>query len=274
MFGTCNRDWDDFVVASRIAHFHSSGNADAANVGNPARAYNVTAVGRYDAATNTMTQESGYLNPSTGVEKPEIVAPGANVELAAGWVRSGSSISAPIAAGFAADMMSVAPFFRNAPQAIRAYLIAGAHNVNGGVGLAGTNGAKDGAGRIDFLDTYYYRSGKIWTGGNDAYFVNNKITETTQLTAGQHYTIAIAWLADGQYAYDQTVAGSGSTLDMRMKLTLSKGLISYVAYQSKNNFQLLDVVAPSSGTWTVTIERTFDANVGPLNLALTVGQHQ
>jgi hypothetical protein len=60
---------------------------------------------------------------------------------------------------------------------------------------------------------------------------------------------------------------------MRMKLTLSKGTTNFVAYEAKNNFQLLDVVAPSAGTWTITIERTFNSGDGGVDLALTVGKH-
>jgi hypothetical protein len=265
----CEAEWDDFIVASRIAHFHSAGNDPTAFVGLPGNTYNAIAVGGFDPADNTLWDNSTYNNPPTGVEKPEIIAPGANVPLAAGWTRYGTSIAAPIAAGFAADMMSGTAFFQNNPQAIKAYLIAGAQNADGAAGFHQSAGSKDGAGRINYLDTYYYRSGKIWfNGGNNAWFgTSNKITEYTTLEKGGHYTIAIAWLADGAYAKDH------KALNMKMKLTLSKGSQKYVAYESKNNFQLLDIVAPSAGKWTITIERTFNSGNGGVDLALTVGKH-
>lgn len=278
VFSTCSREWDEFIVSSRIAHFASAGNSWTEYVGFPGRSYNVTAVGQYEQFANgspdDMTLGSSYFNPSTGVEKPEILGPGVNVQMDGSWWVNGTSAATPIVAGFAADMMSGSAFFKNQPQAIRAYLIAGAHNVEGAAGMSPSAAAGDGAGRVDYLNSYYYRSGEVWAGGgNDAFFVNNKITRTVTLTAGKRYTAAIAWLADGGYAYTQTQAGSTSTLHMRLKLTLARNGVSYSSYEPKNNFQLVDFTAPSSGTWTITIERMFDANVGGVDLALTVGEH-
>jgi len=33
------------------------------------------------------------------------------------------------------------------------------------------------------------------------------------------------------------------------------------------------VVAPESGQWDVTVERTFNSGVGGVDLALTIGKH-
>lgn len=275
----CNAEFDDYIRSSRIAHFHSSGNADANYVGSPARAYNVIGVGNYNHVTGTMTAQSGYLNPSTMVEKPEIVAPGTGVTAAPGWTRTGSSISSPMAAGFAADMMSGSSFFRNQPQAIKAYLIAGAHNARSGSGFVFGNGARDGAGRVDYLDTYFYRWGKVWNGDNDAYFdANEKIFESRSLTAGKHYTVAISWLASGNWGFANSLGLPGLTepLDQKMKLTVSRlGVATYTGYVSRNNFQLVDFTVPAGGTgvWTITIERMYNAGAGDVNLALTVGEH-
>lgn len=270
----CEQEWDDFVTTSRIAHFHSAGNNPSVVVGFPASAYNVIAVGGYNPSNDTFwaddaTHGSAHLNPTSGVEKPEILAPGANIPLDTGWTRSGTSIAAPLAAGFAADMMSGSAFFQNNPQAIKAYLIAGAHNMVGDAGFESGAGSRDGAGRIDYLDSYFYRWGKIWAnGGNGAWFGSTeKIVETVTLDKGRHYTVAIAWLADGAYAKDH------QALNMTMKLTLSKGTRKYEAYRPKNNFQLLDLVAPEGGNWTVTITRVYNSGDGGVNLALTVGEH-
>lgn len=277
--GMCNGEFDDYIRASRIAHFHSSGNANADYVMSPGRAYNGIAVGNYDHIADSISLESGYKNPSTGVEKPEIIAPGTGITAAPGWTRSGTSIASPMAAGFVADMMSGSAFFLNQPQAIKAYLIAGAHNVLGGSGFGALSSTRDGAGRMDYLDSYFYRWGKTWNGGNDDHFnAQEKIVETRTLTAGKHYTIAIAWLASGNWAAYSTADApgyAGPPLNMQMKLTVSRGAVVKTSAITSNNFQLVDLTVPADGggNWTITIERTYNAGIGGLDLALTVGEH-
>lgn len=279
VLGVCNGEFDDYIVASRIAHFHSSGNENGNYVGSPARAYNVIGVGNYEHVFDVMLAESGFLNPSTGVEKPEIVAPGTGIVAAANWARTGSSISSPMAAGFAANMMSGSAFFRNQPQAIKAYLIAGAHNVYSGPGFVGSNGSRDGAGRLDYLDTWFYRWGKVWNGNNESHFnAQNKIVETYTMYSGKRYTIAISWLANGSWAYlnSEGLPGLDEPLNMKMKLSVSRaGFPTWTSYVENNNFQLVDFTVPpgGAGLWTITIERTHNAGVGGLALALTVGEH-
>lgn len=296
IMGTCLRDWDNFIVASRIAHFGASGNAGNSFVGHPGRAFNVMAVGNWDSSTGLVNvgdgstlSGSGYRNPTYGIEKPEVLAPGTGIVLdRLGWTVNGSSASAPIAAGFSAAMMSGSAFFRNQPQVIRAYLIAGAHNAWGGAGLEGTNGRRDGAGVIDYLDTYFYRAGWAWSSAdNDDFFdANQKIVRTAPVTAGKKYTAAIAWLADGDYAYF-VASGFGALtwlnpddddptdpLDQKMKLRVQIGSVDVTSAVEKNNFQLVTFTAPVSGTATLTIERTFNAGGGGVDLAMTLGEHE
>ncbi|PCC68880.1 Subtilase family protein [Nannocystis exedens] len=278
--GHCMAEWDDYIRTSRIAHFSYAGNDEAVRVFMPARAYNVIGVGRYDHYLEDMVEPSTFLNPTTGLEKPEILAPGTNLTLGPDVTTGGTSLSAPLAAGFAADLMSGSAFFRNQPQAVKAYMIAGAHNVKYGPGFSSINAARDGAGRIDYLDTYFYRSGKVWNGGNDDFFdAQEKIVETYTLQAGKRYTVAIAWLADGEWASFQTLDPFGlnlPTLSQRLKLTVSRpGYGSWSEYVPENNFQRVDLVVPAGGTgpWTVTIERMYNAGVDGVDLALTVGEH-
>lgn len=295
IMGSCLKDWDNFIVSSRIAHFAASGNAGNSYVGHPARAFNVMGVGNWDSSTSLVNvgdgsalSGSGYKDPTYGIEKPEVLAPGTGIVLERGWSVTGSSVSAPIAAGFAAALMSGSAFFKNQPQVIRAYLIAGAHNAWGGLGFMFNNAERDGAGVIDYLDTFFYRAGWAWSSADDdAFFdANQKIVRTTPVTAGKRYTAAIAWLADGNYAYHVT-SGQGALgfwptydddptdpLDQKMSLRVQIGNLDITSAIDKNNFQLGTFTAPVSGNVTLTIHRTFNAGWGGVDLAMTLGEHE
>jgi hypothetical protein len=285
--GTCLRDWDNFIVSSRIAHFGASGNAGNTYVGHPGRAFNVMAVGNWDSSTGQVNMNpsnslvgSGYRDPTYGIEKPEVLAPGTGIVLdRAGWSVGGSSVSAPIAAGFTADLMSGSAFFKNQPQLIRAYLIAGAHDAWNQPGFELGYGERDGAGVIDYLDTFFYRAGWVWSSpDHDDFFIAQKLIRTAPVTAGKKYTVAIAWLADGDYAYAVATGAQGNDvndpLDQKMTLRVEMAGVSVTSSLPKNNFQLVSFTAPYTGNAWITIERTFDAGWGGVDLAMTLGEHE
>lgn len=261
----CVAQWDDFVYQNRLPMFFPSGgneNGDFAT--SPGRGYNVMGIGGYSAALDAVDQGySGWLNPETGAMKPDVVTPGTCIAIKPGYdCVSGVSIATPIAAGFAANLMSASPFFLNQPQAIKAYLAAGATtDVDPGISV-------DGAGMVNFLHTHFYRSGKTWNGGNAAYFnANQEIFETAILTAGKRYRVAISWLVPGSYVL------ANKKPNMEMSLSVYRGTAPpFTSAMSRSNVQWVDFVAPSAGTYTIKIKRTFNAGVGNLALALTVGE--
>ncbi|MDC0675494.1 hypothetical protein [Nannocystis radixulma] len=60
-----------------------------------------------------------------------------------------------------------------------------------------------------------------------------------------------------------------------MRLVVSRGATTSMGAIASNNFQLVDFTVPpgEGGTWTITIERTYNAGVSGVDLALTVGEH-
>lgn len=267
-YSGCDAQWDDFVYANRIAMFFSAGNAGNF-VGSPGKAYNVFSVGASDHVNGTIANFSGFRNPETGAMKPEIVAPGVSVFVRAPDAFcpncdnvSGTSISAPIAAGFAADLMT-SPYYRNQPQVVKATILAGATtNVEG----ASLYSAKDGAGQIDFRNTYFNRSGKWWNGPNASYFVNGVITESANLTRGHRARIAISWLTPGAYVLANKRPSMDLTLEVR------RGAHVFTSALAGETFQLVDFVVPETGAYTIRIRRTRNSGQGNVLLALSVGR--
>jgi hypothetical protein len=200
---------------------------------------------------------------NTHANKPEISAPGVNqiwgnpAVDGAGDPSGGCSISTPFAAGFAADMMSGSAYYRNNPQAVKANMTASANG--------NAPGTRSFAPQIDYLGAYFYRSGSTWNGNNWNFFDGNgNITQTTSLTAGAHYRIAISWLA-----YAPNV--NSPTINQSITLEVSQGSHTYWSTDAYSNYQVIDMIAPSSGTWTITIHRATNQG-GAVNLALSIGQ--
>ena len=100
----------------------------------PADAAGPISVSNYDAVTNSLSIESGRGNFNFGVNKPDIASPGVNMlgpRAGGGYtVKSGSSISAAVTAGAAAQFLTWGITENNQPELknsdIKGYLIRGA----------------------------------------------------------------------------------------------------------------------------------------------------
>ncbi len=259
-----DRDFDDAVYNNRLAVFVSAGNGDQGantNVLTPGKAFNVFAVGNYDDDSNLMAPSSRFVNPTAGHEKPEIVAPGTNISTTAG-AGTGTSLSSPFAAGFAADLLSQHTWLQGQPQAVKAMMMAGANrNIEGSAVLSD----RDGAGGINYLNTGYSGLLQWWLGGNGSAFdASNRITVTRSFTAGQRYRVALDWLVSGSYAF------TNNNINMDIDLWINNPSGGFVAgsYSFDNGFELIDFVAPTTGVYTVTLNRYWNSGVGDVIMAL------
>ena len=95
----------------------------------PAMAPDVISVSTYDAGNNSFYIESGRGYSRTGVIRPDFAAPGVGISTSRGS-RTGSSLSAAIAAGAAAQFLQWAVVERNSQfvesRVLKSYLIRGA----------------------------------------------------------------------------------------------------------------------------------------------------
>ncbi len=268
-YSNCARDWDNFVYNNRIAHFALTFN-NTIEVAGAAKAYNVFAVGAYDdgATPDVMAGFSNWWDPDTGADKPEIVAPGVNITIPnGGGTTSGTSISTPIAAGFAADLLERRSFLRLQPALLKAALLTSSVSIENNPPF----GTKDGAGRLDFGNastSSFWR----WNGSNNSTFTvdtdgDGRLEKVVGkwLYAGQTYRVANSWLVLGSYAR----AFNKPNMDIDLRVTAPNGA-SWSSVSVTNSHELVEFVAPVTGYYTIKSERYWNSGLGNVSLGLAV----
>ena len=257
-YGTCERNWDNFVEDTRIAHFALTHN-QGSFVRGSAQAYNVMAVGSYNDNANPDVNSdfSNWRDPETGADKPDIVAPGEDIDIpvSSNQRNSGTSFSTPLAAGFAASLIEGNTFLQYRPHLLRATLMAGAVSVDPGI-------SKDGQGRLDFWNSYY--NGWYWWHEAPAATVFSgdfdsdgkpDVGRTFWLEAGRTYTVAIAWLVDGTYV----LANNEPNIKVRLRIASPTGELWH-EYKTRETYQKQTFTTTTTGIYVVTIEQEANPN--------------
>ncbi len=240
----------------------SAGNegTGSGRVSSPARGYNVISVGNYqDMGTLTwvgdaIASSSSYIDPSTGVEKPELAASGSSITsttMASPWIAnvgSGTSYSAPMVAGAGALLEDRQSGLW--PEAIKPILMATAlHNIEGSTRLS----EKDGAGGVDMLASFRVVD-EGWYDQRSTISTNFPYSLYVYAYAGETVRAVIAWDSHVNGTY------SSDTLDADIDLSVYSPSASYVTGSASvsNNFEIVEFTASTTGNYELRISR-YDA---------------
>ncbi len=226
-------------------------------VSSPARAYNVISVGNHQDmgtvgwADDAMASSSSYINPSTGIEKPEVAASGSSIESTTdqdpwtGNVGSGTSYSAPMVAGEAALLMERDTSLKVYPESVKAIIMATAlHNIEGSSRLS----EYDGAGSVDMRAAFRVVDEGWWewdsrSSGDFPYSFNYTAYE------GETVRAVIAWDSNPNSGY--TTDPLQADLDLWV---FDSSAATVTASSSVNNsYEIVEFVAPATGTYTFEI---------------------
>ncbi|HET6201442.1 MAG TPA: S8 family serine peptidase [Planctomycetota bacterium] len=248
----------------------SSGNQGGGTglVTSPGRGFNVLAVGNVDDGdtavwgNDAMSPSSSWVDPATGMQKPEVAAPGTTITsttLSTPWVGAagtGTSFAAPHAAGTACLLYERDPLLAAWPEAIKAILMASAwHNVEG----AALFSDKDGAGAIHALAA----DRVVQRGANG--FVRGILTPSSFNATGQfdlpfplernnRTRVVLSWdsVASGPPGYTSDALAAAFDL---YALDPSGGTVASASHPF-SSFRILDFVPATSGVYTVRLQQT------------------
>jgi hypothetical protein len=258
-YNTTDRDWDNFIYDNKIATFVSAGNNGngTGNTISPAKGLNVVTVGNYNDANNTISGSSSFVEPQTGNDKPEISAPGSNID-AGGFTMSGTSMSSPHAAAFAADMMSHSTYLKYRPQLVKAKIMAGAtDSISGGYNKVGLGG-------IDFASAQWSGHWFWWSGGTSAFntfdgqdgAADNHIVKQVYIANDwERVRVVLSWLTRGSYTYDHRNDAHPIGLDLDLKVYDPNGNYLGGSFSWDNPFEDVDFTPTVSGYYTFKIHR-------------------
>jgi len=257
---TYDRDWDNFVYYMQTLTFVSAGNRGDIDdeITSPAKALNVVTVGNSGDSNDAMSGDSSAKDPQTKNQKPEISAPG-NMITAGGHSLSGTSMAAPHAAGFAADLMSEYTWYQLRPALSKALLLAGSTKpVNGGANAAGVGG-------LNFVDSYHGATSSWWAGNNSSYAYYDSIDsspsngfierEVFLNSALSNVRVVFAWLNRGDYTYSHRDDTHPIGMDMDIAIYDPNGALVGGSASWDNPYEMVNFDPLVSGTYVVRINR-------------------
>lgn len=275
--------WEDGrLVVAASGNFGTFGHW---NVVSPATGHNVLAVGGINDRNTTGAGDdvlwygsngASYRdptgtawNPHGDFNKPNLSAPAVSVRTANGTIGDGTSISSPIVAGIAAQLMARSPSLAAWPEAARAVLMAGANRrtpLPGGGSSRDHEGVGTASARWSnrVLDNGPYGG---WTLGSMT--EGQIITRDVRVVAGQKVRVAVAWSSHTSGASN---LGKADTLHADLDLVVRQPNGTTVgSYTWDNSYEAVDLTASTTGTMRIEVRHDrFDATSEPYGLAWTL----
>jgi chitodextrinase len=276
--------FDSIVAEDGRVSVSSAGNYSTFsswNVVSPGTGWNVLTVGGTDDGNtgswsndtiwSTSTDGSCYVdpagtawNPHGDFNKPNVSAPAVTVQTANGQSASGTSISAPIVAGVAAELVARNGTFVNWPEIPRALIMAGA--IHHTLMPNGTqNAAHEGVGTVDAEWSNRILNGSTYGGFTYGALSAAGTTATFPVAAGQHVRIALVW--DSHTSGSNLSKTDTLTADLDLRATFPDGA-TRSSLTFDNNYEFIEYTPTAGGTATIHVGATrFDATSEDFALA-------
>lgn len=262
---------DKYVADNKIVFVKSAGNSAGSNPGNngyvtsPGKAYNSITVGNVStkASNNQLNSPFNISSSSSYVErpylpnKPDVVAPGSNIHIPISDsdeedMRSGTSYSAPVVAGLAAQLMQRGAVYLSNPNLVKNIIMNGASNdkIYESTVSYGELLEKSGAGLVNAVNSFAAKDNKYF----GVFLYNNTNTdyqtiEDVYIQEGQTIKIVLTYLKEENIDITEEY---GNNLDLRLAQTAGY-TIHAVSESTNNNVEIIEFEATSSGTYNIQV---------------------
>lgn len=256
----------DYAIRTYLFTAVKSAGNTSGNVTTPGKGWNIITVGNLEDKGNanwsddTMRSTSSYINPNTGAEKPEVAAPGTDINTVVGQ-DTGTSHAAPQVAGVAALLMHRQSTLKDWPSVVKAIIMASAvHNVDGASQLSD----KDGAGGIDaaLADQTAQIQGGTGTCTAPCWWnintntttpaLNTSLERTFNASRGEKVRVVISWLsqADSNGTTDSLL----TNYDLYVRRADNNAVVAS-STSASNNFEIVEFTAPASVQYKLQVFR-------------------
>ncbi len=238
----------------------------------PGTAYNVLTVGGLDDqgtagrgddqlwyypgsnGSNYQDATGAPWNAHGDYNKPNLSAPAPGVRTANGLAASGTSISSPIVAGIAAQLLSRAPLLLLRPEGTRAIIMAGAVTRTP-MPDGSLNADHEGTGSASALwANRLLDAGDGTWGGNRLGTMTggNTVVQEIAVVAGQTVKVVVSWNSHTAGA-DLSTDALASDLDLRV---VQPDGSSVGSFSFDNNYEWVEFVASRTGTARIEVSAT------------------
>ncbi|MGZ8475373.1 MAG: S8 family serine peptidase [Candidatus Limnocylindria bacterium] len=204
----------------------------------------------YQDATGAAWNSHGDYN------KPNVSAPAPSVRTANGLAASGTSISSPIVAGIAAQLLSRAPLLLLRPEGTRAIIMAGAVS-HTPMPDGSLNADHEGTGSASALwANRLLATGDSTWGGNRLGTMTggNTVVQQISVVAGQTVKVVVSWNSHTSGG-DLSTRSDALATDMDLRVLQPDGS-AVGSFSFDNNYEWVEFVASRTGTARIEVSAT------------------
>ena len=237
----------------------------------PGTAYNVLTVGGLDDrgtvgrgddvlwyypgsnGSNYQDQTGAAWNAHGDFNKPNVSAPAISVRTANGLAATGTSISSPIVAGIAAQLLARAPALALRPEGTRAIIMAGAITRTP-MPDGSLNADHEGTGSASALwANRLLATGDSTWGGNRLGTMTggNTVVQEIAVVAGQTVKVVVSWNSHTAGA-DLSTRSDGLASDIDLRVVQPDGS-AVGSFSFDNNYEWVEFVASRTGTTRIEV---------------------
>lgn len=271
--------WIDHIAINHSVHFvKSAGNSGASGVTSGGMAYNAITVGNIDDKNtltlqdDTLRSTSSYSTSTLYAYKPDLCAPGTNINTSIGS-DSGTSLAAPHVAATIALLCQQKPALKTQQDVVKAVLTASVNPNSPHKYRPTQNGYRQyGAGLLDS-----YRA--CWITANTRYYSSSMTSSQTSKTFNMNVTssdtlmrVSLAFLQYNKFSSSThtSLPTVNATPNLNLYIYSPSGKLVASSTTANNNVEIAEFVPTEYGTYSIKVTNaSSSSNTGTIYFGLS-----